>query len=124
MGGSLDLKDEVEQQRPSCRHKRSKVEADTISEQGDTDRYLKNMAVDASGEASRPSRRGNVPRQNSMVATHDGTPAKDMRGLWLELQSVQQQQVQLELCTEHQKRMFVERETLIACVSSLHCLSC
>lgn len=118
MGGSLDLKDEVEQQRPSSRRKRSKMEADTVSEQGDTDRYLKNVAVDASGEAARPSRRGPVPRQNSMVATHDGTPAKDIRGLWLELQSIQHQQAQLELCNEQQKRMFVEQETLIACAPS------
>jgi hypothetical protein len=108
----LDRKDEVEQRRS----KRLKVDADTISGQGDTDRYLKNMAAESDREVV-CQRLGHVPRQSSMVVAHNGPQTKDLRGLWLEMQALQRQQQHLEAAAELHKRSYVESETVMGCES-------
>jgi hypothetical protein len=94
--------------------KRARPEPDTVSEQGDTDRYLKNMAADSERQAEMRAR-GHVPRQSSVVVTHNGTPAKDLRGLWLEVQVLQQQQQHLEVASDEQKRSSMDCEKLLGC---------
>ena len=118
----LDRRNEVEQgqSRRVNAGKRTRPDADTLSEQGDTDRYLKNMAADSERQNSLRAR-GIVPRQNSVVVTHNGTPAKDLRGLWLEVQMLQQSQQHLEGATEDHKRAQIEFETHMGCATAPPC---
>lgn len=111
-----DRRNEVEQgpRSGALGGKRARPDPDTVSEQGDTDRYLKNMAADSERQVDRRAR-GHVPRQSSIVVAHNGVPAKDLRGLWLEVQTLQQQHHHLEGASDEQKRSSLEFETQLGC---------
>jgi hypothetical protein len=111
----LDRKGEVDQRPNSKRVRRTAVDADTISEQGDTDRYLKSINAEAP-DASEPWRHGRVPRQHSMVGVAEGG-TKDARTLMCEVQHLQQNQAVIRSTLESQKRSAVESELLIGCAA-------
>lgn len=113
----VDRKGEVDQRPSKKRSQRPGAEADTMSEQGDTDRYLKSVNAEAA-DATEPWRHTRVPRQNSMVGVTDGIGGgitKDARSLMGEIQHLQQNQGVMRSALESQKRTAAESELLIGC---------
>lgn len=112
----VDRKGEVDQRPSKKRPQRPGAEADTMSEQGDTDRYLKSVNAEAP-DATEPWRHTRVPRQNSMVGVTDGGVGmtKDARSLMGEIQHLQQNQGVMRSALESQKRTAAESELLIGC---------
>jgi hypothetical protein len=117
----VDRRGEVDQ-RPS-KKRPQRPDADTLSEQGDTDRYLKSVKAEAP-DASEPWRHTRVPRQSSMVAMMEGGVgiSKDARTLMGEIQHLQQNQGVMRNILESQKRTAAESELLIGCTSHPPCL--
>lgn len=112
----VDRKGEVDQRPSKKRTQRPGAETDTMSEQGDTDRYLKSVNAEAP-DASEPWRHTRVPRQNSMVGAADVGVGltKDARSLMGEIQHLQQNQGVMRSALETQKRTAAESELLIGC---------
>lgn len=110
----VDRKGEVDQRPSKKRPLLPGAEADTISEQGDTDRYLKSVNAE---DATEPWRHTRVPRQNSMTVgvTDGGGITKDARSLMGEIQHLQQNQGVMRSALESQKRTAAESELLIGC---------
>lgn len=105
----FDRKDEVEQGQ--SKRMRRGGDGDTVSEQGDTDRYLKNVNADAPDSAE--PWRGRVRREGSIVAGNNGSVSKDVRALVSDVQQLHSQQHVLRKTLEAQKRTSVESEMLI-----------
>lgn len=109
----FDRKDEVEQGQ--SKRMRRVGEGDTLSEQGDTDRYLKNVNADVP-ESAEPWR-GRVAREGSIVAGNNGSVSKDVRSLVSDVQQLYSQQQVLRKTLDVQKRASIESEMMIGCVA-------
>lgn len=109
----FDRKDEVEQGQ--SKRMRRGADGDTLSEQGDTDRYLKNVNTEVP-ESAEPWR-SRVTREGSIVAGNNGSVSKDVRALVSDVQQLHNQQQVLRKTLEVQKRTSVESEMLIGCVT-------
>eukprot|EP00892_Ulva_mutabilis_P010212 jgi/Ulvmu1/7563/UM037_0107.1 len=105
----FDRKDEVEQGQ--SKRMRRGGDGDTVSEQGDTDRYLKNVNAEAPDSAE--PWRGRVRREGSVVVGNNGSVSKDVRALVSDVQHLHSQQHVLRKTVEAQKRTSVESEMLI-----------
>lgn len=117
----FDRKDEVEQGQ--SKRMRRGADGDTLSEQGDTDRYLKNVNAEVP-ESAEPWR-GRVTREGSIVAGNNGSVSKDVRALVSDVQQLHSQQQVLRKTLDVQKRTSVESEMLIGCATFNHsCLVC
>lgn len=115
----VDRKGEVDQRPSKKRPQRPGAEADTMSEQGDTDRYLKSVNAEAP-DSSEPWGHTRAPRQDSMVGVADGVGiSKDARSLMGEIQHLQQNQGVMRSALESQKRTAAESELLIGCANTL-----
>lgn len=116
----FDRKDEVEQGQ--SKRMRRGGDGDTLSEQGDTDRYLKNVNAEVP-ESAEPWR-GRVTREGSIVAGNNGSVSKDVRALVTDVQQLHSQQQVLRKTLDVQKRTSVESEMLIGCAMLVYCSTC